>query len=441
MSLNKVDQKSFAYTLLWRSVKLWHDVFFYHKIEISHLDRVPKKGALIFTPNHQNALMDALAVLFSLKRTLVFLARADLFKKKTIAESMYFLRILPVFRPRDGQGEVKKNQDTFDKTTEVLQKNLGLVLFPEGNHGDKHSLRTLKKGFARIAFQTEEGNDYKMDIKIVPMGILYSNYQDCKSVVSIVFGHPMSLKKYHEDYKKHPPTAYKLVQNDLSQEIKKYMVQIEDDEYYDSIDFLQTAFWKVILDDKSKDYNNQIELSQAAIQKILSIKEKSPKKFSEIHEKTSAFLKKSRLLDDKQKYQLVHYKKSEYVLQWLILFLLSPLLILSYALIYPAIGSSLYITTKIKDPQFKSSIKFGVSLILVPLFFLLEWGIFHWLFPLSPSYYFVLIYLISLIVSSISGAFVRRFFTRSKLLIFSLKKAQTYRELQTLSASIRSLLS
>ena len=45
---------------------------------------------LIFAPNHQNALMDALAVLFTHKGQPVFLARADIFKKKAIASVPLF---------------------------------------------------------------------------------------------------------------------------------------------------------------------------------------------------------------------------------------------------------------------------------------------------------------------------------------------------------------
>ena len=47
---------------------------------------------LIFAPNHQNALMDALAVLFTTKGQPVFLARADIFKRKQLLQSFIFLK-------------------------------------------------------------------------------------------------------------------------------------------------------------------------------------------------------------------------------------------------------------------------------------------------------------------------------------------------------------
>ena len=34
-----------------------------------------------------------------------------------------------------------------------LKNKNGLVILPEGNHGDKRKLRTLKKGISRIAFE------------------------------------------------------------------------------------------------------------------------------------------------------------------------------------------------------------------------------------------------------------------------------------------------
>ncbi len=440
MGINKVDQKSLPHTLLTYGVKLWHHVFYYQKVEVSHQDRIPTKGALIFTPNHQNALMDALAILFSLNRPLVFLARADIFKKSFIAEALYFLKILPVFRPRDGHGEVKKNQDTFDKTTEVLKNNLGIGIFPEGNHEGTHSLRTLKKGFARIAFQTEEGNDYNMDIKIIPVGILYSNYQDYKSVLSIVYGHPFSLSKYYDDYKKHPASAYNKVQHDLSEEMKKYMVHIDNDEYYESIDFLQTSFAPQILRKKFDPSKNRIETSQEAIKELKDYQKNIPEKFEQLHKNTLLFLKKSKKLNTTEKYEFVQDNKITAFAESLLFLLLTPVLFIAYAFIIPAFGSSYYISTFIKDPQFKSSIKFGVSLVLFPLFFFIEWVIYNYFFPQQPGYYFIPIYLFSLIICSISGAFVRRFFIRLRLFVFSILKTKDYRELKKKLSQIKSLL-
>jgi 1-acyl-sn-glycerol-3-phosphate acyltransferase len=435
MGINKVDQKSIPYSILYFFVKIWHHVFFYKRVEVSNLDRVPKEGALIFTPNHQNALMDALALLFAVDRPLVFLARADMFRTKIIAEALYFLRILPVFRPRDGHGEVKKNQDTFDKTTEVLQKSYGLGIFPEGNHGDKHSLRALKKGFARIAYQTEEGNKYSMDIKIIPVGILYTNYQNCQSVLSVNYGQPFSLSPYYEDYKTNPAIAYNKASVALSRELKKYMVHIDLDKYYETIDFLQTAYPEQIIGQDYKNFNNRILSSRKAVEILKDFQENNAENFEELHKDTEHFLAKTKKLSYIQKLQLTKWKWGCLIIQSLLFILFSPILLVSHLVTLLPVGIDFFATSKIKDPQFQSSIKFGVSLVVFPLFFFIELLIFNLVYE-YPWYYFLLLYFISIIVITQTAGWLRHLYARFKLFLLWAFHSKQFKELLSLHKKI-----
>ena len=91
---------------------------------------------------------------------MVFLARADIFKKKFIAAILYFLKILPVYRIRDGFSSLKGNDEIFTKTIDVLKNKNGLVILPEGDHSGFRRLRQLKKGICRVAFQSDEATDF-----------------------------------------------------------------------------------------------------------------------------------------------------------------------------------------------------------------------------------------------------------------------------------------
>ena len=62
MGLKNIEKYSFRFYLLKFLVKIWHDNFFYKKVAYVNRDNVPKNEHLIFTANHQNALMDALAI-------------------------------------------------------------------------------------------------------------------------------------------------------------------------------------------------------------------------------------------------------------------------------------------------------------------------------------------------------------------------------------------
>ena len=118
--------------------------------------------------------MDPLALIFTSKGQPIFLTRASAFKNKFIARILYTLKMLPVFRPRDGWDTLKHNDDTFAKTMDVIKSKNGLGIMPEGNHAGYRRLRQLKKGVCRIAFMTEESESFGLDIQIVPVAVEYS---------------------------------------------------------------------------------------------------------------------------------------------------------------------------------------------------------------------------------------------------------------------------
>ena len=150
---------------------------FYSEFIVVGRENLPKNGAVIFAPNHINALMDALAIHAIVPSGLpvIFLARADIFKKKKIADFLHFAKIMPAFRMRDGMENLGKNNEIFDQCVDVLNHNVALGIMPEGNQGEQRKLRPIVKGIFRIAFAAQQLNGLKDGIKIIPIGILCSN--------------------------------------------------------------------------------------------------------------------------------------------------------------------------------------------------------------------------------------------------------------------------
>lgn len=435
MGINKVDQKSIKYRLLWNSIKLWHHVIYYQRVEISNQDRVPDEGAVVFTPNHQNALMDALALLFGVKRTIVFLARADIFRKKTVAEILYFLRILPVFRPRDGQGEVKKNKETFSKTSEVLKKNLGVVIFPEGTHTDKQSLLPLKKGFAKIALQTEEANDFNLGIKLVPIGISYTDYEQCRSTLSINFGDPIDLSPYYEDYKDHPAKAFNAIRDKMSDALKQNMIHIEDDENYECNEYLMTAFTSQVLG-KNKQ-NHRILDGRSFLSKLQTWKEQNIEAFDQLQNQTRAFLELTDDFSKRQRVRMPIWSISKWLLHTVIFILLSPLLLGMTLLQLPNYLISNIPSLKIKDHQFHSTFRFVIGFSIVPIIYIIEQLIFNVIFSNTPWYYFLFIYFISLLLMSFSLNSLRNYRGETRIFLYKTFKAKQYKKVAHLLSDIQ----
>src|SRR6056297_3984123 len=94
-----------------------------------------------------------------------FFWRVHIFKHPLIARILTFLKLLPIYRIRDGYESLQRNDWILEKVGDLLQHKRSLVIFPEGNHSAERRLRPLKKGICRIAFQAEEKNDFNLGLQ------------------------------------------------------------------------------------------------------------------------------------------------------------------------------------------------------------------------------------------------------------------------------------
>lgn len=373
MGKNNIEKYDLFYHLLRIYVGFWHNNIYYRKVIVYGKDNIDNSATNIYAPNHQNALMDALAVLCTLKKQPVFLARADIFRKKFVARILYFLKILPVFRLRDGFENLKLNDETFNDTYRVIDKNAGLVILPEGNHAGFRKLRQLKKGICRIAFQAAEMSDYKLNIKIVPVGLEFSHYWLFRQVLTVVYGHPITVSDYYDSYRENPQRALVELRDRLSAELKKVMVHIENEEDYEAINELRS-----IINGRYSDSIRYPKLfrDKGLITKINELRGTKPDEYSRICEESLTVRDLSSQLN--LTYRLLNKKKHPFV--WLmlsVLFLLAtlPLFIIGALLNIIIFEVPNIQALRLKDKQFISSIRYGltvgISLILMPVYFIL----------------------------------------------------------------------
>jgi 1-acyl-sn-glycerol-3-phosphate acyltransferase len=378
MGKENIEKYSAGYALLKTVAGFWHNNVFYRRVIVSGRENINPDHHLIFAPNHQNALMDALAVLFTSKGQQVFLARADIFKRKAIASVLYFLKILPVYRIRDGFSSLKGNDEIFIKTIDVLKNKNGLVILPEGDHAGFRRLRQLKKGICRVAFQSDEATGFNLKIKIIPVGIEFSNYSRFRQVLTVVYGKPIEVSEYFDLYKESPERALNELRARLSREMKDNMINIESEEDYEAIDELRSMINGRFSDDIKFP---KFFRDRALIKKINLLKSSNPSNYRQIC--NLSLLVKKKAKEFNTDYRLLEKKK--HPIGWLIAGIVG--LIVTFPLfIYGNIFNLTFLEIpnlqirKIKDPQFHSSIRYGLSLalafIFLPLYLILSLFIF-----------------------------------------------------------------
>lgn len=389
MGRDNIEKYSARYALLKKSAGFWHDKIFYRKVIVMGAGNINPDDHIIFAPNHQNALMDALAVLFTHRGQPVFLARADIFRKKMIAALLYLLKILPVYRIRDGFSALKANDEIFIKTVDVLKNKNGLVILPEGDHAGFRRLRQLKKGICRVAFQADEATGFEMKIKIIPVGIEFSNYTRFRQVLTVIYGKPIEVSEYHQLYRGAPEKALNELRNRISTEIKKVIVHIASEQDYEAIDELRS-----IINGRYSDSirNPKIYRDITLVEKMNRVMSSDPKTYDKICSISLQVKKKARNLN--VSYRLLEKKK--HPLGWLIagltgLFLTFPVWLFGNIFTLTFLSLPELKIRKIKDIQFHSSLRFGFSFVLafifMPLYLIISLLIF------SPWWLAVIIFL------------------------------------------------
>jgi 1-acyl-sn-glycerol-3-phosphate acyltransferase len=366
MGKDNIEKYSARYALVKSVAGFWHNNVFYRKVIVIGRENINPDHHVIYAPNHQNALMDALAVLFTNKGQLIFLARADIFRKKLIASILYFLKLLPVYRIRDGFSSLKGNDEIFTKTIDVLKSKNSLVILPEGDHAGFRKLRQLKKGICRVAFQSDEATDFTLKIKIIPVGIEYTHYTRYRQVLTVVYGKPIEVSEFYDLYRESPERALNELRAKLSNEMKGIMIHIESEEDYEAIDELRSMVNGRFSDDIKFP---KILRDRMLIKKMYALKTSNQSLYKHICDLSLTVKKEAKEL--KIDYRLLEKKRHLFSLLaagFLGIILTFPLFVYGNIFNLTFLEIPNLQIRKIRDPQFHSSVKYAVSLILAILF-------------------------------------------------------------------------
>ncbi len=211
-------------------------LFFYFKeIHVVNIERVPKDKPLLILCNHQNALLDALLIATKCRRFSYFLTRAAVFKKPYVSKLLYSLRMLPVYRIRDGWKTIANNNAIFSGCSELLKGGQAVTIFPEGSHHVNRTVRPFSKGFTRIVFDALEKYP-DMDLQLIPVGLNFVKAEAFPDSVSIHFGEPLIAKDFISDSK---TNNVKNLKSKLHFEISKLTTHISPANYSEDLRALE----------------------------------------------------------------------------------------------------------------------------------------------------------------------------------------------------------
>lgn len=301
--------------------------FYFSRIKIEGVHKVPLGKPVMFVSNHQNALLDALLIATHCNRKPYFLTRSDVFKGTLLKKIFQFLQMMPVYRIRDGKNSLARNKAIFERCSELLQRGEALLIFPEGNHSLQRRVRPLSKGFTRILFLALENNP-TLDITLVPIGVNYARAALFPDKAALYYGDGIKVREFFN--KEDLAGSASRLKQEVFRRLKKLTTHIEEEPGYgDIVRKLNSA---------RADYLDPVGINQML--------EKGT--FPEP-------IKNGKGADMPRKF----------IFRWGFFVLNFPMMLLW----------TNYIEPKVSEPEFKSTTRFMVALLFYPLFYLLFIGV------------------------------------------------------------------
>ena len=269
--------KSLFYHFLRNYLKFYGYIYF-RDIKIYGKNNIPKKGGLLFSPNHQSAFIDPVLVASYNSGKILSLTRSDVFG----GPLQWFLdamEMLPIYRLRNGYSNLKKNEEIFEKCYEVLGKGKKMQMFSEGGLHTEYYLKRISKGSSRIAYNAQKKYP-NQNIYIIPVGINYGHHEKPRCSIQLVFGKAIKIKEYMNANNLESENI-NFIRDSLQIEMENCLwLPKKDDDYYfkkSLIDKKTTkmSFSKIktLLKENHKNQNNlkKSHLIKSIIIKILTI--------------------------------------------------------------------------------------------------------------------------------------------------------------------------
>jgi 1-acyl-sn-glycerol-3-phosphate acyltransferase len=371
--VKKIQDFNLAYAILRYYVDITLKLS-YRNIRYVGRENIPQDGAVIYAPNHTNALMDALVILAMDRRAKVFVARADIFKFPILAKIFTFLKIMPIMRMRDGLDEVRRNNETIEKAVDVLRDKVPFCIFPEGQHQAKYSSLPLSKGIFRIAFQAQEMMP-DVPLYIVPVGIRYGNFFRFRSTVSVHVVEPINVGEFIAAHKEQTTQEQmNIMREDLTERMKSSILYIPNDDDYEAkyevcatIVKAQAKKVKQSSAEPLHELDAHFQANRLTVKQIDRLIEEQPERAAELLKlgREAAVLRRSRhiSLDSIS----IKYPVLSRILKLLFFIVALPYCIPVSVLTLPIKLVCMFVCHLMKDKAFHNSARYLVNLVLWPI--------------------------------------------------------------------------
>lgn len=200
---------------------------FFRRLAVPGAERIPDEGPVILAANHPSGIVDAFALGLATRRQVHFTARSTLFDGRWAA-LLQRLGVLPLYRRLDAAAQMGRNVEAFRACFDLLEQGGVIGIFPEGISHVDPQVKEMRTGAVRMGLEAEARRGFQLGVRIVPVGISFSNPGDFRSDLTLRIGEPLELAKYAAEYAADPAATVRSVNEELRRRIEALIVHLED---------------------------------------------------------------------------------------------------------------------------------------------------------------------------------------------------------------------
>src|SRR5262245_61751545 len=214
--------------LLYRGLRsvgrfwLW---FFFKRVDVRHLERVPAGGPVLLCCNHPNNLIDSLVVGAVVSRKVHYMATASLFHNPLMARFLLAVGTIPVYRREDDPDKMDRNVDAFAACHAAFDAGQVVVIYPEGTTHSEARVQRIKTGAARIALAYEAQRPRAL--AIVPVGLTFEARKSFRGRVLVSVGPAIPADPAGAAYRDDPARAVERLTTAIQLGMERQVVHVD----------------------------------------------------------------------------------------------------------------------------------------------------------------------------------------------------------------------
>ncbi|QHJ07994.1 lysophospholipid acyltransferase family protein [Hymenobacter busanensis] len=302
---------SLFYTLVKPPVQLALRVFF-RQLQVRHPGRLNAEGPLLIAANHPNTLMDPLLVAAHRRQQIASLAKSTFFQNPVSRWFMEVSKCIPVYRRQDAEtGDAaetpeemaRRNEQMFARCYDHLDQGGSLMIFPEGTSVQERRLRPLKTGAARIALGAEARRNFQLGVRVLPVGLNYSDPRRFRSDALVNVAEPIRVADYADLYRHNPEEAADALTEELRRRLESRLVITRDDAEDDLVRQVEDTFGQYLVpahDESATPYDN-FRLTRLLLRGLAWLEHHAPNHLTALRQHLHAYettLRQHRLSDE-----------------------------------------------------------------------------------------------------------------------------------------------